>query len=279
MLTEAFVRNCFEWLNHYANLFLVIITSVYVGLTYMTLQTLNRANLREREAKHLDDIKASVAEPLLLWIAEVVDKLQGRQSTVVLLAPSINGPAPEGRNQISPATLFVNAMNRNLYLHSKEHFPEQLREFDPLHNAVERLVGDIAVFATKCCDVLWKKTNLSPFRASEPFVRFVNFESLMFVSLHYLLCGKTPEVFIQSSGGGMAVVTSRLNAPGIMQDLEDNIRYWLPQWISEIEDRWKGSGLSERVRLTLADAERMRSSIEDVQINYALNSLCQYVGK
>ena len=162
----------------------------------------------------------------------------------------------------------------------KNNFPEQLRTFDPFHNAVERLFGDIATFAKECCDDFWKHTDLSPFRAIEPLGCFVNFESLMFVSLHYLLYGGKPEVFINPGmESGVAVVTSRYNVPGIAQDLEPKVRDQFPKLIDEIENRWKVSGLKERVRRTLDDAERVRKDIEDIQINYALNSACRYVGK
>jgi hypothetical protein len=78
---------------------------------------------------------------------------------------------------------------------------------------------------------------------------------------------------------GVAVVTSRYNVPGIAQDLEPKVRDQFPKLIDEIENRWKVSGLKERVRRTLDDAERVRKDIEDIQINYALNSACRYVGK
>jgi hypothetical protein len=54
-----------HFLNYYANLILVLITTIYVGLTWRTLHALKEASLREREALHLREIKDRVIEPIV----------------------------------------------------------------------------------------------------------------------------------------------------------------------------------------------------------------------
>ncbi len=68
-----------HFLNDYANLLLVItnlvlviITAVYVWLTWHSLKALREGSLREREALHLQEIKDSVIQPIVEWIRGTV---------------------------------------------------------------------------------------------------------------------------------------------------------------------------------------------------------------
>jgi hypothetical protein len=55
-----------HFLNYYANLILVLITTIYVGLTWRTLHALKEASLRERKALHLrEGSKDRVIEPIV----------------------------------------------------------------------------------------------------------------------------------------------------------------------------------------------------------------------
>src|SRR5207302_319298 len=66
-----------KFLNQYANLLLVLITAIYVWLTWRNLNALQRASLRGRELRHLDDIKRYVIRPATKWLDAVVSTLNG----------------------------------------------------------------------------------------------------------------------------------------------------------------------------------------------------------
>jgi hypothetical protein len=75
----AWITLVLDWLNRYANLLLAIITAIYVYLTWKTLKTLERSNLKDREAQHLTDIKTQVVSPILQWLEiSVLERLRGR---------------------------------------------------------------------------------------------------------------------------------------------------------------------------------------------------------
>src|SRR6266700_2150702 len=85
------LRNVAHFLNFYANLFLVLITTVYVGLTWRTLKALKKASLHEREALHLREIKDRVIEPIASWIGDTVLPRFSGASPSILAVSTITG--------------------------------------------------------------------------------------------------------------------------------------------------------------------------------------------
>src|SRR6266568_3426441 len=154
-----------DWLNRNANLLLAIITAVYVYLTWKTLKALERSGLRDREAKHLADIKDQVVSPILRWLDfGVVEKLRGRGDPLGIMSALGYEPSQHAPRQLYPPYLqMIEGFSPDLYEHAmQEHFPH-LRKYKVFREMAEQFFGSLAEFGNKCCADIQKLTSLPPF--------------------------------------------------------------------------------------------------------------------
>jgi hypothetical protein len=269
-----------DWLNRYSNLLLVVITGFYVVLTWKNLKAFQRSTLQEREAKHLDDIKARVAEPIVEWINEVLEIPEGRKDLVVI-RDAAPGTQPQRPFQLYPIVLPENLnFSKELYIDAaKEHFQKQLAEFETFRRMVEKLLSDFAEFGRNCCDELWRKATLPPPKVNDRSERFADYELIVKASLRYLVLGLKPDFSRQGVlQGTVAVRTGYADLP-IANDYPAEIEEWLPRVIEYIDKRWKDSDFRGRLTSTRSDAEHVRASVRDIQLTYVLPNPCKYVGR
>jgi hypothetical protein len=158
----SWVTALLDWLNRYANLLLAIITAVYVYLTWKTLKALERSSLRDREAKHLADIKAQVVTPILRWLDfGVVEKLRGRGDPLGIMSALGYEPSPHAPRQLYPPYLqMIEGFSPDLYEHAmQEHFT-QLHKYKAFREMIEQFFGTLAGFGNKCCAEIQALTSL-----------------------------------------------------------------------------------------------------------------------
>jgi len=177
----ATIRQFAQILNQYANLLmvfvtmlLVLLTGIYVRLTSRTLKALEQASLREREARHLQEIKDEVIQPIISWIRETVfERFTGKAPELLTTSGGYDGRPRQVCHTIDDpfwarthlatpsdpdvpellATWISTESGRVsmfLYNHSKQaHFPRELSEFDRLFENVKQLTGALISFANE----------------------------------------------------------------------------------------------------------------------------------
>jgi hypothetical protein len=270
-----------ESLNHYSNLLLVIITAIYAWLTWKSLNALQRSNLLEREAKHLDDIKMSVSTPILLRISEILEIINGERNIVIVRDARLDAPegiTPERAYQICRVSMNPN-YSYGLYQDArKHHFQDQLNKFESFTKIFETLLIDIAEFGRACCDEMYKVVGLPSAGINDRRGTFIDYESFFQVCSRYLLFGLPPEFSVDIEGKDFSTISSQYNQNVIARDLSSNMSWIVPKLTDLVETRWRESGFRERISRTREDAESVRTAIQDIQFTLALSGKCKYVG-
>ena len=267
-----------QWLNNYANLLLAVITVAYVYLTWKTLKVLERSNLRERESQHLSDIKREVVAPLLQWLDFVIVKpLQGQGDPVIIMqtvgyAPSLQAP----RQLYPPALPQMRDFSQDLYEHAMgEHF-KNLREYQTFREMVEQLFGAISEFGNKCCAGIQGLTSIPRF-VGDRSKNFIDCEGAVQFCLRMIIGANEPRFYEQAEQDGIVFLTTAYSADGIARGPENEIKQWVEKSKMLIDKLWNEAHLRERIQRTLADAEKLRDTIRQIELSYALPNVCKYV--
>jgi hypothetical protein len=267
-----------DWLNRYANLLLVIITAAYAYLTWKTLKVLERSNLREREAQHLEDIKTQVVSPILQWLdLSVMEKLKGQgglADAVVIMGSPRSESWPR---QLYPANLQIDGFSPDLYEHAKsEHFG-QLRKYQAFREMLAQFLGTLADFANKCCADIQPLTSLPPF-AGDRSKNIVDCEGVVQACLRGIIGGSGAQFYIAAEHTGSTIVTSPYSSGEVIARGPDaEIQQWLDKSKKLIEKSWNDAHLRGTVQRMLDDAEKLRDTIRQIELTYALPKYCKYV--
>jgi len=274
-----------EFLNHYSNLLLVILslasvvtTIVYVVLTRKNLIAFQRSIRREREAKHLDDIREHVVSPIVGWIGLVYETLSGVGSyNLVKLQRS--DAKPQEPFEICSMTFPMLDFHAQLYSDAiQKHFPKELPKYESFRNVLSSLLDDIAAFGRTCCEELWQTTELRPPNVFDRTIPFVSFEEIVQAWLRFGVCGLEPGYSCQGGTGNARGLFMQGNSVALATDLEENITVWLPKTFKLLNERWKHEKLGNRVAETLRDAELLRVAMLDIHFAQSLCGDCKYLG-
>jgi hypothetical protein len=274
-----------EFLNHYSNLLLVILslasvvtTIVYVVLTRQNLVAFQRSIRREREAKHLDDVREHVVSPIVGWIDVVFATLSGVGS-YHLIKLQRSDTSPREPWQICSTTFPIVEFHAQLYSDAvQKHFPRELTKYDSFRNVLGALLDDIAAFGRSCCEELWKATELPPPNVFDRTIPFVSFEEIVQAWLRFAVCGLEPVFFCQGGTDNARGLFMQGNPVAMATDLEENITVWLPRAFRLLDDRWKHEKLGSRVAETRRDAELLRVTMLDIHFAQNLSGDCKYLG-
>jgi hypothetical protein len=276
----AWITVVLDWLNRYANLLLAIITAIYVYLTWKTLKALERSNLKDREAQHLTDIKTQVVSPILQWLEiSVLERLRGRgqygdPAMIMGGLQHCSQASQYIQRQIYPANLLIDGFSPDLYAAS-QHFP-QLRKYNALRAMMEQLLGAFAEFGNKCCVDIRQLTPLPPYTGDRS-KDLIDCEGIVLFFLRETIAGVEPKFYIAAEHTGSTIVTSAYSSEVLARGPDEEIRHWLEKSREVIEKRWSDSRLRERIQRTLDDAEKLRDSIRQVELTYALSGRCKYI--
>lgn len=291
------IHNLAQFLNQYANLLLVLanillvfVTAAYVLLTWRTLKALQQTSLREREARHLEDIKSTVIQPIVLSIGQtVLERFTGREPPLVTIA-AVNegdprrlihlvdnpftarrhlgtlGEDPNAPDEIvSWGSTELGRVSMFLFDHARRHhFPQRLEAFDRLIRNVSELTGAILEFANESSNQL-ARSKIPPAatkNAEKSMAEWSN-PHLMAAEcvLAFLQGAKQPRLYVQDFGRNDAIYKTLTNTHGLhaaMARDSDTLERWRNGCVETMRERWSASDLPKRIAGLLKQAAIVR---------------------
>jgi hypothetical protein len=299
------------FLNQYANLLmalanlvLVLVTAVNVWLTRQTLKALREASLREREARHLQEIKDNVIQPAVSWIGLTLSQRFTGNTPRLLTLVGGDGGKPwqvshtvedpfSARQRLStsadrhaqdPLATWTSTesdrISRFLYDHTlQEHFPEELQEFDGLLENVRRLTGSLIEFANECSRTAVGTDIPQALRQEDEnsMTEWANPHLFVLECIHSLLLGKNDSGIRVQTFGSFCTLTTTENRPVAKATEPDKLKLWCQLGYEEMRRRWHGSDLPQRVRNLLERSESVRRKVEHLLFTHSLGVDCELV--
>jgi hypothetical protein len=298
-------------LNQYANLLMVSVnillvglTGIYVVLTSRTLTALKEASLRDREAHHLREIKEEVIRPIVSWIrGTVIARFTGKTPELLMIwegndgkpqhvTHTVDDPFRPGRRLNTPSDPDVpdvlgtwtstefGRITAFLYDHSKQdHFPRELLAFDRLLEDVRQLTGAIISFANESAkeiaapDIPQALSSQDQNAMSE----WTNPHVLAVECIQAILQGKNDPGFRLAPFPDFHQLTTAKNRGIGKAAHPEKLQRWSDLSLSRVRKRWEHSDLPERVRNLLKNAASVSQSIEQIRFTQSLGIDCELV--
>jgi len=88
--------------------------------------------------------------------------------------------------------------------------------------------------------------------------------------------GQEPRFYV-TTDIGVATVRTAYSSEGVARGTDTEIQQWLDRSKELIENSWNDARLRERIQRTLDDAEKLRDTIRQIELTYALPKSCKYV--
>lgn len=281
------VRRIAETLNQYANLLLVIVTITYVFLTWRTLKSLQRASRRERELRHLEDIKHYVARPLISWLdIEGLAKLSGgnpliqvKTVAVPKLKPTLGETPYEYPRSLEHTLNVPRDISHVLLSHvSESHFVEQMAAFESFSSTLWKLASDCAVFAKDCANKLAGSTNTRRDLATDSLPEVADSDALVEVCIRDIMLGRpTAQIGMYSPSANNLEVRDGFSSRLLGRSSGESIQKWAESGVALVQERWAISGFPERIKQLLDRATTVREILEKIEFTYDLPGECNYV--
>jgi hypothetical protein len=296
--------NAGHFLNYYANLLLVLITAVYAWLTWRSLKAFRESTLRDREARHLEDIKHYVIQPIVSWInLTALDRFSGSRSPELLcIASGLDGGrrvshtvddpfvgrhrlmVPGDPDVLDPLatwdTTESGRVSEFLYEHAKrDHFRRELSEFGGLLEDVRKLTGAVVSLANECAKDI-AGSEIPQARTSDEenkLPEWTNPHLLAAVCIESLLLEKSrPSTEVRQFSGFHLLVDTRNGA--IARAIEaDRLKCWSELAFEQVRNRWERLKLPESVRNLLKDASTARQNVGQLMFTQTLAVDCELV--
>jgi hypothetical protein len=292
------------FLNQYANLLLVLVTAAYVFLTWRTLKALRQASLREREARHLGEIKNRVIQPIIFWIKQtVLQRYTGKSPRLLYVTSGYGGNSWRishtvddpftARSRLATSadsdvpdilrtwgSLEGVRVSRFLFDHAKQqHFPEELRGFDQLLQEARQLADAFISFTNECAQdmmnvaIPWAQCS----EDANSMAEWVNLHSVVVECVQAILLGKKEvEMNAQSSQNFYVLMTAE-NQPMGRAAQREKLEKWLKLGFERVHERWELGDLAKRAENLLKDADSIGTSLEQLLFYEGLDVDCALV--
>jgi hypothetical protein len=289
-----------------ANVALVLVTGANVWLTRQTLRALRETSLREREARHLQEIKENVIQPIVSWIRMTVfGRFTSESPGVLTVVGGYRGISRHASHTVddpfvdrcrlatsadppdSPdilttwSSLEHGRIPKFLYDHTKrDHFPEELRKFDRLLEDVRQLTGGLTSFANQCAkDMVCHEIPQALLSEDENSMsEWANSYLLVAGCIQALLLGKkSPEIDVRSLQNSYELTTTIQNQPVARGTQPDKLKHWYKLGSEQVRHRWEASGLPEKVGTLLRRADGVLANIEHLLFHQSLDVDCELV--
>ena len=304
-IVRNIVLRVLPFLNEYANLLLVFVTVIYAWLTWRSLKALRESTLRDRESRHLDDIKNYVIEPIVSWIKlTALDRFTGNQSPELLrissdltgrrlISHTVDDPfvgrqrlaVPGDPDVVDPIGSWDSTergrVSEFLYEHAKrDHFRPEMREFARFLDQVRKLTGSVVSFANECAEKI-AGSDIPIARNSEDEKRlpeWANPHLLAAVCIEALLLDNVhPRAEVRDFPGGTRQLVDVRNTSVAKANDADKLKYWADIWFERIRNRWEHLEFPERVRKLSTDGLAVRQNVGQLMFTQALTVDCELV--
>lgn len=287
-----------------ANLLLVLVTAVYAWLTWRTLKALRQASLREREARHLQEIKDSVIQPIVFWTqGTVFERFTGKTPELLTVSDGYGGKPrqisdtiddpfmarrrlatyadPEVPDPLATWTSLEHGrIPKFLYNHTKQyHFIRELQEFDQLLEEVRQLVGAFTSFANECAKDITSPEIPQALRPEDEnsMTEWTNPHLLATECIHSLLLGrKEPRIELQPFPDCYRLTTPQHQVVAKATQ-SDKLKHWREFGFEHVRKRWEDSNLPEQTRNLLRNSNIVRENIEQLLFTHSLGVDCELV--
>ncbi|HVA17766.1 MAG TPA: hypothetical protein VMV59_08660 [Candidatus Dormibacteraeota bacterium] len=291
-------------LNQYANLLLTAITTAYVWLTWRSVKALRQASFREREARHLQEIKDNVAQPILSWIEgtighrftggspEILSVEGGFDAIPRQMSHTVDDPFTARRRLPTPGDLEtpdplatwdsteIGRISRFLYHHAKrDHFPNELGAFDPFLEEVRNITAGLVSFANECSEGITSSEfpQAARFADEDSMPEVASPWQLVVECIRSFLQGKNHPDIREQHVPPFYSFHGTLNRLIVKSTQREKAERWLKPSSEEIRKRWEGSDLPKRVRNLLSTAESVRQSMQHILFTHSLDVDCELV--
>lgn len=166
------------------------------------------------------------------------------------------------------------------FSHSKlSHFPNELSQFEAFLAGEQQFLSDLLVFARSCADEIALSTKLPHRAASENVPDAADAEILVEICIRDTFLGKaTPEIEFNVPAPGVLYISDGYIARPIGKGATEPTRAWVEKAVARFRDRWKQSGLRERMDGLLEEATALHAALEHIEFTQALPHDCGYVG-
>jgi len=275
-------------LNNYANLLLAIFTASYVWLTWRTLKALQRASMREPELRNLDDIKRSVAHPLIEWLdSHALQGLTGSSPLIIVYNVAVPRPNAaigervyDHQRRLQCTLQNPEVISRDLFSHSRRaHFPAELAQFEAFLGRVRELSSDSLAFAKDCGDEIASLTKLPREPATDNVPEAADTDILVEICMRDTVLKKAnPEIEYDSPSLGVLHVGDGFVGRPIGKGPTEPTKAWVENGVAHFRGRWEQSGLRERIDGLLEEAASVRVALQRIEFTQALPHDCEYVG-
>lgn len=268
-------------LNEYANLLLVIVTAVYVRLTWRNLQEFRDSQTRIARTQHLSDIKENVVAPVLCWLQEVLDTLSGTgtRPLTVIRAISRDNNIQVGM-ELYPRRIAIDNLSEHLLEDAaKTHFPDEFKRYVGVRHDLESLFLDICTSSKECCTEIRKSVNLPRLSSVNRTGKFESFEEFVHACLPYLLVGVEPQYRLQYTHLATETdVFMQTSMAAIAANSEENIGRWLPEAIQTVKEEWSEKKFTSRITDVRESARSLQKTIQSVSFVQEIPGKCKYIG-
>ncbi|MGC2331315.1 MAG: hypothetical protein WA581_07675 [Candidatus Acidiferrales bacterium] len=235
----------------------------------------------EREVRHLENIRASVVQPILQWTYEVLALLEGRGANNLVAVRQVDDPAENPKPfYISEIIVPANTLSELLLADARQnHFPSQLSKYDSAARKFHQFFADVAEFARTCCDELEKETTLPRPKFNDRSEDCFDIESFVQACIRCIPHGTKIHWHTQP-GMTQGRVTAWFHGTGaaIAHNTEANLKEWIPRDIEIVTERWSESGLAPRLKSLREEFESVKSEMLEVELFETLPGTCKYLG-
>jgi vacuolar-type H+-ATPase subunit I/STV1 len=298
------LKSIVHFLNYYANLILVLITTVYVGLTWRTLHALKEASLREREALHLREIKDRVIEPIVSWIAQTVQQRFSGGSPSLLVVSTVTDKSrvithtiddpffTRRRLKLANDDLSMDALgtwvstesgriSKYLFDEAKAaHFKEELSQFDALIEEVRKLTEDLTTLANQSvADLAASKIpQAATYEAQNVMPEWTSPHDLAVCCMEGLLRGQSRVVVEVHGMGAVHTLVDEKNT-GLARAADgEQLRHWAELGFERTRRRWESVQFATKIAELLERSEAVRRTIEELSFTQTLGVECAIIG-
>lgn len=277
-------------LNEYSNLLLVMVTVVYVLVNWRMLVALKKSSFREREARHLDDLKEYVCTPIIGWLDnEVMTKLRGRSP---FLVDSFEKQAPKVKVSIGDDPFERSMEIRGslggpdvpalaLYSDAKDsHFSAELGRLEKLRGDLRTFAIDCAAFGRRCADDIASNTNLKRENLMTSNQEGADSDALIVDCISSLMQGaKIPWVRFQIPAPDALEARASSGSRVLARGKADAVRRWLEDSANVVKQRWEGEGFPGRLTDLKCEVDEVRQKLGRLMFTHSLQGDCVFIGR